>query len=114
MAKTTVAQLEERFNIMQADMAKLVQAVSTMAAQTVQAPQPEKKVEKPKKPWLAACPDYATPAQKLEYDKLAKRAAEQRDAVKAALGTEAVSAFIPVPKTAGRMPHTIKWSATYN
>ena len=79
---------------------------------------PEKKAQatpKKEKPWLEPCPDYATAAQRVEYDKLAERARQQRDGVMAALGTKSVKAFIPVPKRdQARMPHTIQWSATYS
>ena len=111
MARTTVAELETRINGMEANLDKLVNLVSALAAQPVkQTAKPEPKA----KPFVAECPDYATAAQRIEYDKLAERARKQRKAMVEAMGTESVSAFIPVPKTADRMPHSIKWTATYS
>lgn len=72
------------------------------------------KKQKPVKPWLATCPDYATDAQRVEYDKLANRARKQHDDAVKLFGTESVSCFIPVAKEQGRMPHSIKWTATYS
>ena len=95
---------------MDAKLDQLIAAVSK-GDQAKGQPAPKKQ----DKPWLEPCPDYATPAQRAEYDKLAKRAAEQRDAVMATLGTKSVKAFIPVPKRdQARMPHTIQWTATYS
>jgi hypothetical protein len=119
--KELEAQTDARFNELQETLNHVASAVKLLADAALaadQAKQPQVKESKPKKadkPWLEACPDYATDAQRAEYDKLAKRAAEQRDAVMTALGTKSVKAFIPVPKRdQTRMPHTIQWSAMYS
>lgn len=71
--------------------------------------------KKQERDWLTPFPaDYGTAAQRVEYDKLAERARNQYKDVCKALGTDSVTAFIPVPKEQGRMPHTIKWSAKYS
>ena len=115
MARTTVKELEARINEMNEQQSKLAESMDRMLQMMMASTQVgQAKPAKEPKPWLQDCPDYATPAQRTEYDKLAKRAASQRKAVMEALGTETVTAFIPVPKTADRMPHTVKWSAIYS
>lgn len=125
MARTTVAQLEAQVNAqvsaINANMdkmsAQLLAIAEALAAGQVKANKADSKPKAPKAPkksWLTDCPDYATAAQRVEYDKLAKRAKSQLDAMKAALGTESVSCFIPVPKDQNRMPHSIRWNATYS
>jgi len=111
MARTTVAELEQRVNSMDS---KLEQIIALMQGNN-QAQKPKESKPKKADEWLEPCPAYATDAQKVEYDKLAKRAAEQRDAVMAALGTKSLKCFIPVPKRdQTRMPHSIQWKATYS
>ena len=118
MARSTVATLEARMDARDAQLdarnaqldAKLDKLFELVAA----AAQPKKAAAQPKKSWLKPCPDYATAAQRVEYDKLAERARGQLQAMKQALGTESVSCFIPVPREANRMPHSIRWNATYS
>jgi len=112
MARTTVAQLETLIATQQEQLDKLTAAIMTMAAQQQQPKQQPK--QKQQKPWLSECPDYATAAQRVEFEKLAKRAKQQREAIVRELGTESVSCFIPVAKQQDRMPHSIRWTATYS
>lgn len=111
MANITVAKLQaqtdERFERLEGMIAQLLQAQ--------QGDTQDKTPKAPKeRPFVKPCPDYATPAQRAEYDKLAARALEQKDAVMAALGTKTVSVFIAVPRDQGKMPHSIQWKATYS
>ena len=109
MANITVAKLQEqtdaRFERLEGMIAQLLNAQGDKGD----------KGDKPKeRPFVKPCPDYATDAQRKEYDKLAARALEQKDAVMAALGTKTVSVFIAVPRDQGKMPHSIQWKATYS
>jgi len=125
MARSTVATLEARMDArdaqldarnaqLDAKLDKLFELVAAAAQPKKAAAQPKKAAAQPKKSWLKPCPDYATAAQRVEYDKLAERARGQLQAMKQALGTESVSCFIPVPREANRMPHSIRWNATYS
>ena len=120
--KMTVAQLnaqtDERFAQVNSTLDKLTSMVSILAEAALaadQAKQP-KKPEQPKDDeWLKPCPDYATAAQRVEYDKLAEKAKKQRPELMKSLGTKSIKAFIPVPKKdTTRMPHTIRWDVTYS
>jgi len=121
MARKTVAQLDAEMAARNAEMdAKIDKLLAVVEALTTQ-DKPEKKnlqpvPDKPKRKieWLADFPDYGTPAQRVEYDKLAKRAVAQRDKIAAAMGVEYVSCFIPVSKKQDVMPHSIKWAARYS
>ena len=123
-SKLTVAQLAEETRQAQAAMDARLDTLTTLVHTIVKAVSDEqrekeaKKAEKPakqEKPWISDCPDYATAAQRVEYEKLAKRAAEQRQAVMDALGTKSVKCFIPVsPDNPSRMPHTVRWTASYS
>ena len=108
--RMTVADVDTKVNNLDAKLDQLISVVTTIVQQ--QQAKPAKQAEE--KPLIAPCPDYATPEQRIEYDKLAKRALKQRDAVAAAMGTESVRAFIPVSKTQSAMPHSIKWTGYYS
>lgn len=118
--KMTVAQLnaqtDERFAQVNETLATLTSMVKTLTEAALAADQ-TKQAKKPEQPkddeWLKPFPEYGTPAQKVEYDKLAKRAAGQRKAMEEALGTKSIKCFIPVPREQARMPHSIRWTATY-
>lgn len=109
----TKAEMAELMTAQNAQMAAQAEQIEKLTA-LVNALSIKAQKQKPAKPWLAACPDYATAAQRVEYDKLAERAKAQRDDVVKLLGTESVSCFIPVAKEQARMPHSIKWTATYS
>lgn len=107
-----VKEMEAKMSEQSANIDKLAQIVTAV----VTAQQTTAKTAKPAapaKPWLSPCAEYATPAQKVEYDKLASKAKAQLSAAKKLFGTESVTCFIPIPKTADRMPHSLRWSATY-
>jgi len=116
--KLTTAQLTEKL----AEQADRIDTLTTLVHTVVEAvakqqQQPAAAAAKPAKqakPWIQPCPDYASPAQRAEYDKLADRAAKQRKTVCEALGTESVSCFIPVAEDKRRMPHTVRWTARYS
>lgn len=111
--KELEAQTEARFTELDAKLGQII-ALMQGSAQGDQAKKAQATPKK-EKPWLEPCPEYATSAQRAEYEKLAERAKGQREAMIAALGTQSVKAFIPVPKRdQARMPHTIQWSATYS
>ena len=117
MARTTVKDLEARITTQDEKLDKLMEMVTKMATQGNQGKKDLQPVpDKPKRKidWLADFPDYGTAAQKVEYDKLAKRAVDQRDKIAAAMGVEYVSCFIPVSKKQDVMPHSIKWAARYS
>lgn len=108
-----VRDMENKLNEQTSNIDKLAQIVTAV----VTAQQTTAKTAKPAapaKPWLSPCAEYATAAQKVEYDKLATKAKAQLSAAKKLFGTESVTCFIPIPKTADRMPHSLRWSATYS
>ena len=103
--KQLEAMLEEQRQIMVQQQAQIDALVAAAA----------KKTAKPEKPIVGACPDYATAAQRVEYEKLAKRALEILPDVKKAAKTESVSVFIPVAKDKPEaMPHSIRFTAKYS
>lgn len=115
-SKLTVKALAEQVAANQAatdaQIGKLTELVAALV--NAQGSKPTKP-EQPKRDWLSPFPsEYGTAAQRVEYDKLAERARKQRQAIIKATGTETVTAFIPVPQNADRMPHTIKWSCSYS
>jgi len=114
MARTTVAQLEERINGIDESLGKLselmVKLVEAQAAQPKAAKQPKQDEDA----WISKFPTkYGTAEQRIEYDKLVATAKKQREAVMKATGSKAVKAFIPVPEAVDRMPHSIRWTVTY-
>ena len=113
MARTTVKDLEERVNSIDLTLGQLTQMMTQVVEATMAKQAKASKPAKQDKPWVAECPEYATAAQRIEYDKLVAKAKEQREAIMAATGSKAVTAFIPVSKTQDRMPHSIKWNVTY-
>ena len=115
--KQTIKSTNERIDELVAGMEKLTSIVDKLATAQLNAAAPAKQ-ETPKppkqKPFIAPCPDYATAAQRIEYDKLAKRANELRKDVAKVMGTDSVRAFIPVSREQAKMPHTIQWTASYS
>ena len=96
-------------NVAKMTKAELIELVAELAKQV------EKKQTTQRTELVKPCPDYATAAQRAEYEKLAKRAKQLYKEVCRAAGTEAVSVFIPVSKdNVSRMPHTITFKATYS
>ena len=116
MAKRiTVAELNEVVAEQSKTIDQLYKLVEKLATQdTKQAAKPAKPA-KPARPWWGEFPtDYGTAAQRVEWEKLVERAKKQREDVAKALGTDSVKCFIPVPKAADKMPHSIKWTASYS
>jgi len=115
MARTTVKDLEQVCTEQAERIEQLYKLVEKLATQdTKQAAKPAKPA-KPTRPWWGEFPtDYGTAAQRVEWEKLVERAKKQREDVAKALGTESVKCFIPVPKAADKMPHSIKWTASYS
>ena len=114
-AKPTVASTNARIDGIEA---KLDQLIAVMSANQGNQGNQVKKPEQAKQDedWLKAFPeDYGTPAQRVEWEKLADKARKQRPELMKSLGTKAIKCFIPVPKKdTSRMPHTIRWDVTYN
>lgn len=113
MTRQTVATTNARIDGIEA---KLDQLIAVMQGNQGNQPKQAKKPEQPKEDeWLKPFPPYGTPAQRVEYDKLAERAKSQLKSVQEALGTKSIKCFIPVPKDdVTRMPHTIRWTASYS
>ena len=104
MTTMTKAQMQELLDAQAAQIAQLTELVKA----NVKTPKQDKK------PLVSPCPDYATPAQRVEYEKMAEKAAKMYDDACKFFGTKAVRPFVPVPKQADRMPHSIRWTVTYN
>ena len=109
MARTTVKDLETRVNGIEAKIDQLIE----LAAATAQAKQPKQAKQADERPWWGECPEYATASQRVEWQKLVKKAKATRDKVAAAAGTECIKCFIPVPKKQDLMPHSINWKVSY-
>ena len=74
--KLTMKQLDARIDEVAASMNQVANVVAQLALVIQEQQAKPAKQDKPAKPWLGECPDYATDAQRVEYDKLAKIARE--------------------------------------
>lgn len=108
MAKMTISQLEAQTNEKFASIEAQLQTLIDLAQNNTMAN--VGKTEKPERndAWLSEFPKYGTPAQRVEYDKLANYARSRYAEMQKVHG-ESVRCFIAVPKKQDLMPHYVTW-----